>query len=349
MNMCRLAVIFLVIWSVSLAALPPGVQAGPYLIDGENLGIESSGYRFKINIQTNKKCYQQGEYLVAMIGADRDCHILVYYTNEKGNCLIVYPNKYESKDRITAQEVFYIGDDHESFALMVDKDQVRDYLQVVATEKPISTASLAGIKDPEEFVARLRLILEEMVEDAAREGKRSGPRPILAVGTTDYLCNYPSYFPPGEKKQEEPPQIRRESQPRIDIRQIDIPDKTDRIVGPDAPPSGTAAMKGKVYTVSLDRARIVGTVIYAQGVKSILVNGEKPSIKSIGSSKGLVLDDKGIVIEESKDEPYRVLDFEYIITGLQKTPKEVTITAEGLDGAKARQLIRVMRDPGGRP
>lgn len=315
--------------------------AKPHLISPDNLGVSASWAKFNVKIRTNKKCYREGERLVATISANRDCYILVYYTNEKGSCLIVYPNRYEARNHIRGGEEFVLGNNPEAFGLVVDSLKVRDYLQVIATDKPIDVSSLAGIKSPQEFVNKLRLILKERVERRASQlGSTSNvplSKKVFAVGTTDYLCNYSSYTPSGYRPVSSPPVVYGGSKPAITIRSVDVPGKNVRIVGPSVPVSGTSS-SGGVYSVGSSEAVIIGTVSYRKGVKRILVDGKETTklrILRIGSSKSIKI--------EGPSETRKSLDFRYLIDGLKSTPRSVTITAVGMDGKKSRKTIQIRR------
>lgn len=313
--------------------------AKPHLISPDNLGVSASWAKFNVKIRTNEKCYQEGERLVATISANRNCYILVYYTNEKGSCLIVYPNRYKARNHIRRGEEFVIGNNPDAFGLVVDSLKVRDYLQVIATDKPIDVSSLAGIKSPQAFVNKLRLILKERVERRASQlGSTSNvplSKKVFAVGTTDYLCNYSSYTPSGYHPVSSPPVVYGGSMPAITIRSVDVPGKDVRIVGPSVPVSGTSSSSGGVYSVGSSEALISGTVSYRKGVKKILVDGRQPTILRIGSSKSVII--------EGPSETRKSLDFRYLIDGLKSTPRSVTITAVGMDGKKSRKTIQIRR------
>jgi hypothetical protein len=343
--------IFLIFTLFLLTLLvPAAAYSKPYIISPENLGVDTSWAQFSVTIATEKKVYREGERLVATITTNRDCHILVYYTNENGSCLILYPNKYEAKNFIKAGESLTIGKDPKVFALAIDSPKTRDYLQVIATDEPIDVASLEGIKNPEEFVNRLRLILRERVEDrAGRLRATSGlldlslvnlDKSVYAIGTTDYLCNYSSYVPAEGTEAPPVPTVATEVSmlPLIQIRSVDVGRKDVRIVGPDAPPSDTSKTKGNLYIVNADAAEIKGTVQYQNGVKKVLINGQEPTIKRLGSSRDMASDS-----EADKNKPRKTIDFVYVLKGLQANPSRVVITAEGVDGKKSARTIEVRK------
>jgi hypothetical protein len=341
-----------VIASLCLWAIlsPVAAYSKPYIISPENLGIDTSWAQFSVRISTEKKVYKEGERLVASITSNRDCYILVYYTNENGSCLILYPNKYEAKNSIKAGETFTIGKDPAVFALAIDSPKTRDYLQVIATDEPIDVASLDGIKNPEEFVNRLRLILRERVEDRAGKIRATSglldlslvnlDKSVYAIGTADYLCNYTAYTPAEGIEAPPAPTVRTEvgMLPLIEIRSVDIGRKDVRIVGPDAPPSSTSKSKGNLFIVNADAAEIKGTVQYQNGVKKVLINGQEPTLKRLGSSRDMTTED-----EKDKNKPRKTMDFVYVLKGLQSSPSKVIITAEGADGKKSSRVIEVKK------
>lgn len=312
--------------------------AKEYIISPHNLGIDADWAQFTVKIRTNEKCYKAGERLIATITSNRDCYILVYYTNESGNCLIVYPNKYDAKNFVHAGEEFVIGADPAVFSLIVDKNQVRDYLQVIATDEPIDTTSLVGITDPDAFVKKIRLILKDRVQQKAKQMVSFKDVPInkrvFAIGTTDYLCNYDTYFPPGEKPNPPAPSIESGNAPVIAIRTVDDVQNKGGMVGPDANRLNTTSFSNGIYTVPSNEGVVFGTVSYVKGIKRILVNDKEPTIMRIGSSKG-------IRIAEASEDLSQILDFQYRLSDLTDKPKSITITAEGMDGKVSKKVIKV--------
>lgn len=351
--------ILLSAFSIMLAMivfLAGNVYAKPFIISPDNLGIDAPWAQFSIKIDIDKKCYKAGENLKATIASNRDCHILVYYTNENGSCLILYPNRFESKSFIKAGESFTIGNDPKIFKLKIDTPRSRDYIQVIGTDEPIDTSSLSGIKNPEEFVNKLRLILKERVEDRARKlGAASGlldlslisvDKSIFAIATVDYLCNYPSYSKPEKIQKPALPEVKNSETetPLIEIRSVDIDKQSSQIVGPDAPISNTSSEKGNEFTVNSETAEIRGTVQYRKGVKKVLINGEEPIIRRIGSSRDIVIESESEPEQQKVPEKIlKTVDFIYTLKGINQSPSPVTITAEGIDGKKGSHTINVKR------
>jgi len=319
----------------------PPLIAKPHIISPDNLGVDASWAVFKVDITTDKKTYAAGEKLVASITSSRDSYILVYYTNEEGWCQIIYPNSYESEDRVKAGKPFTLGDRPEVFTLEVDVEKTRDYLQVIATDEPISTASLNGIKDPAEFINRVRLILKERVHERARSKDRPKyVQGVFGIGTTDYLCNMSSYSPPAPALKPLPPEIPQGALPVITIRTVEAPSGNGRYTaGPGAPSKAAGTVQGSGYEVKGDSAEIRGTVSYGKGIRKVLVDGCEATIHRIGSSKALSM--KSIAIEAPDEEILTILDFSYIIDRLGSSPREVTVTAEGMDGTKASRVLRL--------
>ncbi|GEM_PF-3487785 len=330
---------------ISCAALccSSPLMAKPYLISPENLGVDASWAQFQVTVTTDNKTYKAGERLVATITAAQDCYILVYYTNEEGYCLIVYPNTYESEDRLKAGKPFMIGNRPSVFSLEVDVQKTRDYLQVIATDEPICTSSLVGIRDPREFINRIRFILKERVEERARSKERGRfEHRVFGIGTVDYLCNTQSYTPPGPSEKPIPPKIPQGAEPIISIRTIESPEETaPRIVGPGAHVEKNTDLDGKKHIVKGDSVEIRGTATYEKGIKEILVDGNEATIHRIGSSKSLSM--KSITIEAPDTEIHTILDFSYILKGIGSAPREVKVAVEGIDGKKSTVVLKICR------
>lgn len=338
--MKRTAYLLLLI-SLCVLCCPAKLVAKPHIISPDNLGVEASSATFNVTVTTDKKTYQAGEHLVATITASQDCHILVYYTNEEGYCLIVYPNKYESEDRLKAGKPFIIGNKPESFCLEVDVEKTRDYLQVLATDEPICTSSLIGIRDPSEFINRIRLILKERVEDRARskEPERYEHR-VFGIGTADYLCNISSYSPPKLSEKPAPPEVPAGTEPVISIRTVKAPDETaSYTVGPSASADNCIADDSSEYQVKGGIAEIRGTASYGKGIKRVLVDGNEATIHRIGSSRSL--DIKSIAIGAPDAAVHTILDFSYILKDLGPAPREIRLTVEGMDGRKTVRVLKL--------
>jgi hypothetical protein len=334
---------------VLLSLLGAGTCHGKaYIVSGDNLGVDAAWAQFSVKIATDKATYRTDDRLVATITASRDCYILVYYTNDRGECLIVYPNTFESRDHIRGGEAFSIGKDGDTFELIVDKPRSHDFLQVLATDAPIATESLEGIKDPLEFVDRLRYILKKRVEArAARLGKTSHVAlkdTVFAIGTTDYYCNSDSNersMSVEAHEQPAPPVIEDSAAPLLKVRKVDIPSRSVRIVGPSAPLSKTMEVDEQdmkiIYSVSGPEAQIRGTVSYKKGIKTILVDGDKATIYPPGN-----MADRAIVVEEVR-EKMPSLDFEYIISNLTAAPRSVIIKAVGVDGKEGDLIVQIRK------
>jgi hypothetical protein len=322
-------------------------HAKAFVISGDNLGVDASWAQFSVKISTDQKSYRTGEKLIATITANRNCYIMVYYTNDRGECLIVYPNTYESRDQIRSGESFSIGKEGDAFELIVDRTASHDFLQVLATDSPIATTSLEGIRDPGEFVDRLRYILKDRVEARARRLGKTSAVPlkdtVFAIGTTDYFCNSERSLSVEPDEKPAPPVIRESNAPILNVRKVDIPSRSVKIVGPSAPQSKTMEMDEQdmriLYTVSGPEAQIRGTVSYRKGIKTILVNGQKATIYPPG-----VLEEhaKPVITEEARDT-LPSLDFEYTLENLAPTPQNVIIKALGVDGKEGQITIQIRR------
>jgi len=239
-------------------------HSAPYIIGSDNLGVDTSWAQFQVKIKTDKKCYKEGEYLKATITANRDCYITVYYTNDQGYCLIVFPNSYSKNNFIRAGQEFVIGNNPNSFMLKVDKHEVRDYLQVIATDEPIDTMSLVGISNPKEFIAKIRLILKDMVEARKKElGETNAvelEKRVFAIGATDYLCNIKEYRPPSNVVRNDEAKIPYSKQPELVIRSIVPSQLLPQYVGPsNSTPPVLAA--GCINSISGGNAIILEALI----------------------------------------------------------------------------------------
>jgi hypothetical protein len=312
--------------------------AKPHIVSPDNLGTDAGWAQFGVSISTDKKTYRTGDHLIVTIKANKDCNIMVYYTNEIGNCLLVYPNKYEAKSFIRAGEQIVIGDDPSVFWMEVREDRIRDYLQVIATSEPIDISSLTGIRKPEQFVNKLRLILKEMVmEQAQKLGNTSNvslDKKVFAIGTTDYTCNMPytSAAPPPPPPA---PTVSDNDVPEISVRSItEAYAKTVKLCGPDAPQIDNSM--GDVYEVDGDSAMIRGTVEYKKGVRTVILNGKDAQILPAGGSKSISL--------EGPDKRTRdIVDFIFTLEGLTEEPVVVKILAEGMDGKNSQKEIRIRK------
>ncbi len=331
-----LAIITMTLLAVSIFS---SAFAEPYIVSSENLGIKTDWAKFGISIETDKKSYNSGDNLVATITPEKDCYILLYYTNEKGECLVLYPNTYESKSFLRAGESFTVGNDDSVFSLQVEDGVVRDYIQVIATDTPIDVDSLQGIREPEKFVNKLRLILAEKIRERATQlgenpSNVSMDNKVFGIGTTDYMCNAP-YTPPDKVSNcasAREPVVSTKDIPEITIRLVcNLDTKSVKICGPGmAPPPPL----GIVYSIDGDSARIIGTVEYGKGVKSITVNGKNAEIMPVGSSKGISL-------EGADTKARKIVDFRYILEGIKGEPTEVTIEAAGMDNTTTKKTIKI--------
>lgn len=151
--------------AVLLAALLVGgsksVQAAPRLFDPgavtqgmtKNIGPQSGPAvqqashwaRFNVTIQTDKQVYKIGDLMRITINANKNCYIMVYYMNSKGETSVICPSAFSSRRKVVAGKPFRLVD-NQGRALKQLGPAGTETVQVVATDKPLDVNSLAKLR-----------------------------------------------------------------------------------------------------------------------------------------------------------------------------------------------------------
>lgn len=120
-------------------------------IDTKNIGAQPAlasqanrWARFPVTLKTNKPVYRIGDEMDVTITAARDCYIVLYYINSKGQTSIICPSPFSSENRVQAGEAFHLRDN--AGQLLRQYGPVgKETIQVIATEKPLDMAAFHKI------------------------------------------------------------------------------------------------------------------------------------------------------------------------------------------------------------
>lgn len=101
-------------------------------------------FRVKIYPERGESAvYYKDELLRFKIKSNKSCYIYVYYVDAGGGITMIFPNPYNSSNRITANRVYTIPQPGTGFKLKVQCPFGSEIIKVFATLKPVETGNTA--------------------------------------------------------------------------------------------------------------------------------------------------------------------------------------------------------------
>jgi hypothetical protein len=132
--------------AAALAALAFGVVLPAYGDVGaehhpaaelEELGAAAAGIKVSAWVDRPDATYRPGDTITLMVKASRDAYITVLDAGTSGKVHVVFPNRYQSDNRVQAFEVVRIPGEGSRIRLAVHGPAGREVLKIFASEKPI--------------------------------------------------------------------------------------------------------------------------------------------------------------------------------------------------------------------
>lgn len=103
--------------------------------------------RFNVTIRTDKPVYKIGDLMRITITSERNCYIMVYYVNSRGDTSVICPSAFSSRRQVFAKRPFKLVD-NKGQALQQNGPAGSETLQVVATDRPLDVATLSKLGQP---------------------------------------------------------------------------------------------------------------------------------------------------------------------------------------------------------
>jgi hypothetical protein len=99
--------------------------------------VAAQGIRISAWLDRPDAAYQPGDALTLFVKATKDAYITVLDTGTSGKVHVVFPNKYQTDNRVQAHEIVQIPGGESGFRLTVNGPAGKEVLKIFATEKAI--------------------------------------------------------------------------------------------------------------------------------------------------------------------------------------------------------------------
>lgn len=128
---------------------------------------------FQVEVKTDKKAYRIGESGTISVKSQKPGYLTIYDLNPDGRVYVIYPNKYQSQQRINANKTYQIPPPGAKYELRVAEPTGTDMLVAIVTDKPGIMPLTDRIKeelfpristDPDEFTRGFKPKLKKSKE-----------------------------------------------------------------------------------------------------------------------------------------------------------------------------------------
>ncbi|MCP4706171.1 MAG: DUF4384 domain-containing protein, partial [candidate division Zixibacteria bacterium] len=122
---------------ISMLSLPATAQHERYR-DDVNYGqyIRYDKY-LDVEIWTDDDEYYDGEDITIKFRANKDCYVIVYNIDTRGNVNLLYPSDQWDDTKIERDRIYRIPDSYDDYDLTVRGPEGIEYIQIVASRTPI--------------------------------------------------------------------------------------------------------------------------------------------------------------------------------------------------------------------
>ncbi|MCP4634609.1 MAG: DUF4384 domain-containing protein, partial [candidate division Zixibacteria bacterium] len=143
---------------ISMLSLPATAQHERYR-DDVNYGqyIRYDKY-LDVEIWTDDDEYYDGEDITIKFRTNKDCYVIVYNIDTRGNVNLLYPSDQWDDTKIERDRIYRIPDSYDDYDLTVRGPEGIEYIQIVASRTPIpipdwgSRYDLVAEGDPLDFL-----------------------------------------------------------------------------------------------------------------------------------------------------------------------------------------------------
>lgn len=101
-----------------------------------------------VEVWTDTDEYYEGDNITLYFRADKDCYVVLYNVDTKGNVNIIYPGDQWDDQRIERDRVYRIPDSYDDYDLTVRGPAGVEYVQVVASMMPLPIPEWGGDYGP---------------------------------------------------------------------------------------------------------------------------------------------------------------------------------------------------------
>lgn len=123
---------------ITMLSLPAAAQYERYR-DDVNYGQYIRFDRYlDVEVWTDDDEYFDGENITISFRANKDCYVVVYNIDTRGNVNILYPGDQWDDTRIERDRIYRIPDSYDEYDLTVRGPEGIEYVQIVASQTPIS-------------------------------------------------------------------------------------------------------------------------------------------------------------------------------------------------------------------
>jgi len=156
---------------------------------------------FNIALQTPRganPAYKINEVISFQVEADRDCYLTLIDVSTDGSITILFPNEYNSDNKIEAGRVYDIPAEGMDYQIRVTGPPGNEMVKAIATEEPLSVKDLVpenkgqgfkfmeGNKGGSEFVSSLPAVISKSL-DGSKEG--SSVIPVDGWSTAEMIIS----------------------------------------------------------------------------------------------------------------------------------------------------------------
>lgn len=108
----------------------------------EGIRNEQAGFVVRVDVDHRDGIYSAGDTLQATVRSGRDGHLYLLYTNAEGKTTCLFPNRFQSNNRIQANQAITVPSAEADFRIRISQPVGREVLKAIVSAKPVSALDL---------------------------------------------------------------------------------------------------------------------------------------------------------------------------------------------------------------
>ena len=142
--------------AIAALALAAGAVAGDEALSKAQrtlsaVAVPSSDLAVEVWIDRPSGRYGQGEALGLYVRPNADAYVTVFNTNASGDTTVVFPNQYQSRNRVGANQVLQVPGPGMTWKLQVGPPFGANLIKVLATKRPVALLAAAEFVQTDAF------------------------------------------------------------------------------------------------------------------------------------------------------------------------------------------------------
>jgi hypothetical protein len=127
---------------------------------------DKPSFLVRVSVDRRSHSYREGDTLQLEVQSERDAYVYVLYQPAKGKVYKIFPNSVQSNNFVKAKQVIQIPEEGDLFRWVVSAPFGKEYIKVIATEKPVKEFSTPELKQK-----RFNSVSRDLVKGVAKQLK----------------------------------------------------------------------------------------------------------------------------------------------------------------------------------